>query len=170
MIKLSMMLNDLEDINSKINLILNNTPTKKFSNYKGQSFERKLLAVDVDYSLKQKAKIFLHGRTNYKLWFLNAANRLCLVVGNKIMNGELYLDIIIDIRNHHTQTRMSLDRFLYLIEIGDFRITNRNFIKYYLQPYQESNHVKNLINHLNSTKVKLEYMITNRILHIFNLI
>lgn len=152
---------EIDDLNSEIALIQNNCPTKTFTNVNGKCFTRKLLAVDVDYSIKQKAIIFLHGKSNYKLWFLNKANKLCLVSDSKIVKDNLYLDIIIDTKYSKSNTAMSLDRFLYLIEIGDFKIINKKFIEYYLKPYVESNHVKRMLAHLLSQKQKAEDAISN---------
>lgn len=147
---------DIDDINDEILLVQSNCPTKTFATINGKCFTRKLLAIDVDYSIAQKAIIFLHGKSNYKLWFLNKANKLCLVSGNKIIKDTLYLDIIIDAKYSKSETRMSLDRFLYLIEIGDFKINNKKFIEHYLKPYSESNHVKGMLNHLIEQKKKAE--------------
>lgn len=152
---------DLANIQSEINLVQTSTPTKSFSTVNNKTFTRKLLAVDVDYTLSQKAIIFLHGKSNYKLWFLNKGNKLCLVCGTKICGDSLYLNVVIDTKGTKSETKMSLDRFLYLIEVGDFKVTNKKFIQHYLKPYSESRHVKGMLEHLIAEKAQLERSISS---------
>lgn len=147
---------ELADVQSEINKVKVATPVRYFQTVDGTWHTRKLLAVDVDYTLEQKARIFLHGKSNYKLWFLNKANKLCIVDDNKIIDNNLYLMIMLDVKGYKKQTRMSLDRFLHLIELGEFSVVNKKFIHYYLKPYNESNCMKKMIEHLEAQEVELK--------------
>jgi len=109
-------------------------PMKTFTTMKGETFKRHILKVDVDYTDAQRAIIFTHGKTNYKLWFFNKAHKLCLVNSTDLCNGTLVTTVTIDVKGKRTKTKMSLDRFLYLVEIGDFKITNTKFREVYMQP------------------------------------
>lgn len=150
---------ELSDVQNEINKVKAAAPLRNFQTVDGIWHTRKLLAVDVDYTLEQKAKIFLHGKSNYKLWFLNKANKLCIVDDNKIIDNKLYLMIMLDVKGYKKQTRMSLDRFLHLVELGEFSIVSKKFIHYYLKPYCESNCVKRMLEHLEAQEAELKKQI-----------
>lgn len=124
---------------------LNKVPTKTFSTAKNQTFTRNIIATDLDYTLEQKAKIFSHGKTNYNIWFLNRRKYLCLVKSAYIaQNKTIYLKVLINVNiKNPTITQMSLDRFLYLVQVGDFVIKNEHFNSYYMKPYLKSNYYIN---------------------------
>jgi len=130
-------------INDRVEFIRTFPTTKTFTTYKGQTITRKLYSFEVDFpSLKQQAIIFTHGKTGYTLWFLNAKKKLCVVDAATIKNNSIYLTITIDAKDRKTQTFMTLDRFLSLIEQGDFTITMKKFVDTYLQPITDSKYYK----------------------------
>ena len=73
------------------------TPMKSFLTAKGELLSRKLLAVDVDYELDQLARIFSHGASNYKIWFLNRKKKLCVIDHAEIKNSTIYLTFTFDV-------------------------------------------------------------------------
>ncbi len=50
--------------------------------------------------------------------------------------GNIYLTVTIDCKEggKQTDTKMSVDRFLYLYEKGEFKITFKKFVDTYLIP------------------------------------
>lgn len=118
------------------------TPIKSFSTYKSGRLSRKMLAIDVDYSIDQLVKIFSHGLSNYKIWFLNRKKKLCVIDNAENINGKICLSVTIDVYKAKTKTYMSLDKFLYLVEIGDFVISNTKFKTVYMKPYFAANKFK----------------------------
>ena len=131
----------LEAAKQTLSDINENIPVKHCKTVNGERFERKLIAVDVDYSLSQQLKIFAHGKFNYKIWFLNKKKKLCVIDDTALVNNVIYLTVTFDVYENKTKSQMSLDRFLFLVEIGEFTIKNSKFIKYYMKPYTESNYI-----------------------------
>lgn len=128
--------------------------TKTFTTSKGKTITRNLYSFEVDFpALSTKRIIFSHGKSNYKIWFLNAKKKLCVIDDAVIYNNDIYLTVTIDVKNHKAKTRMSLDRFLSLVEKGDFKITFKKFTDTYLKPVTESNYYKKTIGYLNN-KIK----------------
>ncbi len=103
---------------------------------------RTLLALDVDYDAVDRFKIF--SDREHKIWFLNADKVLCLVDTATMKSSQVYLKLIIDIKGRKIETHMTLDRFLYFVEIGEFKITSKKFRKAYLKPLSESETAKTL--------------------------
>lgn len=130
----------------KAKFIANFPKTKTFTTVKGETFTRTLYSFEADYPKPEiKTVIFTHGRTNYTLWFLNAKKKVCVVDDAKNSNGNIYLTIMIDVKGRRKKTYMSLDRFLYLIQKGDFKITLEKFNEEYLKDATESKLYKNKI-------------------------
>lgn len=110
---------------------------KTFTTSKGATYTRTLYKVDTAYSIPAQLVIWNHGKTNYNIWFLNNRNKLCRVKKAEIYNGNIYLTVTIDCKSENAKdTKMSVDRFLYLYEIGDFKITFKKFVDTYLIPEQ----------------------------------
>lgn len=126
---------------------IENFPVSKiFTTVKGKTLTRKRYSFEVDFpSLETQAVIFTHGKSNYKLWFLNAKKKLCIIDKAIVKNKVVYLDITIDVKQYQTKTHMSLDRFLFLVEKRDFTITLDKFVETYLKPITESIYYKNKI-------------------------
>lgn len=118
------------------------TPLKHFRTYKGEILARKLLAIDVDYDMNQLVRIFSHGASNYKIWFLNRKKHLCVVDSAKIVDDRVCLTITLDVYKTKKVTHLTLDKFLYLVEIGDFVINNKKFNHWYMRPYFAANKFK----------------------------
>ena len=118
------------------------TPVKYFMTAKGELLSRKLLAVDIDYDLDQLAKIFSHGASNYKIWFLNRKKKLCVIDSAEIKNSMVYLTFTFDVYGAKKVVHLTLDKFLYLVEVGDFVIKNSKFSQVYMQPYFAANKFK----------------------------
>ncbi len=130
----------------KAKFIANFPKTKTFTTIKGETFTRTLYSFEADYPKPEiKTVIFTHGKTNYTLWFLNAKKKVCVVDDAKNSNGNIYLTIMIDVKGRRKKTYMSLDRFLYLIQKGDFKITLEKFNEEYLKDITESKLYKNKI-------------------------
>lgn len=153
--QVNILTSELRDVESELLLLRSKAPIKTFTTVNGRTLQRRLLAVDIDYTIGQRAKIFLCGKSNYKLWFINKANKVCLVTNTKIVDNNIYLTCLIDAKGYKNETRMSLDRFLQLIEIGDFKIPNKKFRYYYLKPYHESTKIKGMLEHLENQKDNL---------------
>lgn len=142
--------NTLEELDSRIKKLsedIDKALNKKFVSFrtiKGELYARKKYSFDIDYSLNQKQKIFTHGKSNYKIWFLNKKHKLCVINEAKIVNNNIYLDVSIDVKGYNKSTRLTLDRFLYLVQAEEFKITNKKFIKTYLKPYDEAEYFKKL--------------------------
>lgn len=114
--------------------------TKTFTTKKGGTFTRTLYKVDTDYSLPLQLVIWNHGRSNYNIWFLNKYNKLCRVKKAESYNGNIYLTVTINCKETYaTDTKMSVDRFLYLYELGEFKITFKKFVDTYLIPAIKNN-------------------------------
>lgn len=136
----------LELKKEKAKFIANFPRTKTFTTIKGETFTRTLYSFEADYPKPEiKTVIFTHGKTNYKLWFLNAKKKVCVVDDAKNSNGNIYLTIMIDVKGRRKKTYMSLDRFLHLIQKGDFKITLEKFNEEYLKDITESKLYKNKI-------------------------
>ena len=153
--------NKKEKLTEEFNKFKTEIPTKKFQNKKGDWFERTLLAIDFDYSVDQIKRIFNHGKTNYTIYFMNKGHKLCKI--NKTFqahDGTLICELIIDTKRKNTSTYILLDKFLYLVEKGDFKIVNKEFIKYYMQPYKSSKYyIKknfNFLNTLNNLELEID--------------
>lgn len=129
---------------------------KNFTTAKGGSFSRKLYSFDYDYKPETLAIIFTHGKSNYKMWFLNSRKALCLIDDAKVSNNTVYLSIIIDVNGRSTPTQMSLDRFIYLVENGEFKITNKKFVDVYLKPVEESKYYQKLEEEKQNLKLKID--------------
>ena len=136
---------------SKQNMLAKNEARLQLEKYKtcitakGQIFTRKLYSVDVDFNNEEKLKIFSHGLNSdkpYKIWFLNTKGKLCVVDYTQLVEDVIYVKMTIDARSCRTKTGMSLDRFLYLIEAGEFTITNKKFCSRYLKPFEKSKYYK----------------------------
>ena len=113
--------------------------TKTFTTIKGDKYTRTLYKVDTDYSTATQLIIWNHGKSNYNIWFLNNMNKLCRVKSAELYKGNIYLTITIDCKSPLAKdTRMSVDRFLYLYEIGDFKITFKKFVDTYLIPAKKA--------------------------------
>lgn len=123
---------------------IENFPVSKiFTTVKGKTLTRKRYSFEVDFSSPEtQAVIFTHGKSNYKIWFLNAKKKVCVVDKAIYKDNTIYLTVTIDAKNHQTQTYMTLDRFLYLVEKGDFKITLDRFVEAYLRPITDSNYYK----------------------------
>lgn len=140
---------ELEDKKIELKVITTYSPTVTKTTKKGKEFTRKLVSCEADYPNLLDV-IFSHGKTNYKIWFLNKQSKLCLITKCETAGGEHMLTVIIDVLDLYKTTYMTLDRFLYLVEIGDFKITSRKFNEYYMKPYSESNYIKERINRVKS--------------------
>ena len=112
------------------------TLTKTFTTAKGGTFTSKLYRVDTEFSLNTQLVIWNHGKSNYNIWFLNRENKLCRVKSAEMYKGNIYLTVTIDCKEggKQTNTKMSVDRFLYLYEKGEFKITFKKFVDTYLIP------------------------------------
>lgn len=135
----------IEELQQEKEKFINNFPlTKTFTTKKNQKITRKLYSFEADYpSLETKKTIFSHGKSGYTLWFLNAKKKLCVVDAAIVKNNNVYVTISIDAKGNQKQTYMTLDRFLSLIDKGDFTITLAKFNETYLQPIVESKYYKN---------------------------
>ena len=127
--------------------IENRLPPIKFcKTASGEYFVRHLLAVDVDYNIQQLLRIFTHGKTGYKLWFLNRKKKVN-IIDKAYYNADdknIYLQVVLDVYGAKQVTAMSLDRFLYLVEIGDFTISNKHFNEIYMSNFYNSKYVLNM--------------------------
>ncbi len=103
----------------------------------GSIYCRDGLALDADYDILELFKIF-QSTAEKKLWFTNKAKKLCIIESSTIKDSQLYLNICIDVKGKNTPTKMSLNRFLFLVQTGDFNITNKTFKEQYLKPLSES--------------------------------
>jgi len=135
----------IEELQQEKDEFISNFPlTKTFTTKKNQVITRKLYSFEADYpSLETKKIIFSHGKSGYTLWFLNAKKKLCVVDNAIVKNNNVYLKISIDVKEKQKKTYMTLDRFLSLIDKGDFTITLAKFNETYLQPIVESKYYKN---------------------------
>lgn len=135
----------VEELRQEKDEFISNFPlTKTFTTKKNQTITRKLYSFEADYpSLETKKTIFSHGKSGYTLWFLNAKKKLCVVDDAVVKNNNVYLTISIDVKGNQKKTYMTLDRFLSLIDKGDFTITLAKFNETYLQPIVESKYYKN---------------------------
>lgn len=154
---------DLEK--QKQEFIKNFPTTKKFTTIKGETFTRKLYSFEADYpDLRLQEIIFTHGKTGYTLWFLNAKKKLCVIDKATIgKNDTIYLTVTIDAKKGKKQTYISLDRFLYLLQKGDFKITLKKFVDIYLKDIKESNYYKNKLNEFDDKIKELNDIISNNI-------
>lgn len=109
--------------------------TKTFTTAKGVTCTRQLYKFDVCYSLPTQLIIWNHGKTNYNIWFLNDQYKLCRVKKAEIYKNNIYLTVQINCADKNCrETKMSVDRFLYLYEKGEFKITFKKFVDTYLIP------------------------------------
>ena len=147
----------IENINSQIELkkesiktISSYTPTKTRTTVKNETYTRKLLALDIDYTPEQIVRIFSGGKSNYKLWFLNSKKYLCIIdkcyftLYGDNTTENIVVSVTIDVKNINKKyvTDMYLDRFLFLVESGDFTITSKKFNDTYFKPYSDSIYIK----------------------------
>ena len=133
--KISLYKKELAWTEDKISRILNNQSIY-FTTANGNTYSRKKLAIDVDYSLSDLADIF--SNKNQNIWFINKQGKLCIISESSIVNNTIYIKVFFDVNSKNYNTRMSLNRFLSLIETGDFRISSKKFIEKYLQPIEKS--------------------------------
>lgn len=126
-----------------------------FTTTKGQVFSRKMLLIDEECDLFDLFKIFTSTESQ-KIWFLNKSKKLCLLQDSAIKNGKLYVHVIFDVKGYKKDSYMSLNRFLQLIEIGDFKITNKKFSEVYLKPLSESNKIKKLDADIKELELKIK--------------
>ena len=135
----------IEELQQEKDEFISNFPlTKTFTTKKNQVVTRKLYSFEADYpSSEIKKTIFSHGKSGYTLWFLNAKKTLCVVDGATVKGNKVYVTISIDAKGKQKQTYMTLDRFLSLIDKGDFTITLAKFNETYLKPIVESKYYKN---------------------------
>lgn len=106
-------------------------PTKTFKTSKGEEFTRRLYSIDNE---REVVSIFNSTKVN----FLNSNKKKCFVsYAAKSSNGSVYLEIVIPTKIGDKTTKMSLDRFLYLVEIGDFLVTTSGFNERYMRPYKK---------------------------------
>lgn len=119
---------------------------KTFTTRKGITVTRKLYSFEADYPKPALQEIiFSHGKSNYTIWFLNRKKKIC-VIDNAMYDGNnLYLTVTIDAKGNKKRTYMTLDRFLSLVEQGDFVITFKKFVDTYLKDITESNYYKSKI-------------------------
>lgn len=156
---------NLEDKKIELKVISTYSPTVTKTTKKGKEFTRKLVSCEADYPNLLDV-IFSHGKTNYKIWFLNKQCKVCLVTKCETVKGEHMLTCIIDVHDLYKRTYMTLDRFLYLVEIGDFKITNDKFNKYYMKPYSESKYIKEkksrIISEIRALEKQIEQLENNK--------
>ena len=126
------------------------TPNVTFYNSKKDNFmTRKLMAVDVDYNIDQQLRIFNHGKSGYKIWFLNSRKSLCVIDKSTFKDGKIYCTIMFNVKESYAKTsHISLNNFLYLVQKGDFYVVNKQFRYYYLQPYERSHYYENQVKKL----------------------
>jgi len=130
----------------KADFISNFPKSKTFTTQKGITVTRKLYSFDVDYPKPALQEIiFTHGQSNYTIWFLNSKKKVCVIDNATYDGNNLFLTVTIDVRGYKKRTYMTLDRFLSLVEQGDFFITLKNFANAYLKDVTESNYYKNKI-------------------------
>lgn len=132
----------IQNTKDQIEALSRATKSKTFKTFKGEVFTRPIYSVDVDFNNEQKVIIFTHGKSNYNLWFLNKAKKLCLVTDAAVGRDGIWLTVVIDTKGNNTETKMNLDRFLHLYSVGDFSIPNKKFVEYYLRPYNESKTIR----------------------------
>ena len=135
---------EIQKLHDEKHAFIKNFPQRKtFTTRKGQTITRKLYSFEADYaSPKTKEMIFTHGKTGYTLWFLNAKKKLCVIDEAIHEDDNIYLTITIDAKETKVKTHMTLDRFLSLVEKGDFSITMKKFVDTYLQPITQSNYYR----------------------------
>lgn len=131
----------------KEEFIRNFPTTKTFTTQKGQTFTRKLYSFEIDYPKPElKERIFNHGKTGYTIWFLNTKKLVCVIDKATYKDDNIFVDIMIDVKGLRKKTSMTLDRFLHLVEKGDFTITLKKFVDTYLKDATESDYYKNKLN------------------------
>ena len=124
--------------NKQLKDIFANTEIK-FKTAKGAEFVRKKLACDIDCTDFELANAF--SARQWSVYFTNNWNQVCLITDSTILDeykGNIYLTILIDVDGKKIETHMSLDRFLYLYEIGDFKSFRKDFAERYLGPIEHS--------------------------------
>lgn len=130
--------------------------TKTFVTFKGETITRKIYSFEIDYpNSKTKELIFNHGKSDYTIWFLNAKKWLCVIdkaIADK--NGNVFLGVTFDVNGRKTPTNMTLDRFLSLVEKGDFKITLKKFVDTYLKDAVESKYYKQRIEDFDKRIIK----------------
>lgn len=144
-------------VKEKEEFIKNFPRFKTFTTIKGDTIRRKLYSFEVDYpNPETKLTIFNGGKTDYKLWFLNSKKKLCIVDKAAYGNSDIYLAVSIDTKGYNKQTRMTLDRFLSLVEEGDFTITVKKFVDNYLKDVTESAYYINKIKEFDAKIAEIE--------------
>lgn len=138
---------NLEDLKKEKETFIKDFPkSKTFTTKKGLTLTRKLYSFEADYAnLKTQEIIFTHGKSNYNIWFLNAKKKLCVINKAIYKDNNIYLAVTIDTKGNNKKTYMTLDRFLYLVEKGDFNITFKKFVDTYLKDITESKYYLNKI-------------------------
>ena len=134
----------LERLEEEKRIFIFNFPqTKTFTTRKHKTITRKLYSFEADYpSPKTKQSIFKHGKTGYTIWFLNKKKKVCAVDKAIQVGDTICLAVTVDVYKDRKKTCMTLDRFLSLVESGDFKITLKKFVDIYLKPITESNYYK----------------------------
>jgi len=153
----------IKDIDNSLEELKNYTPTPIiFTTAKGETYSRKKLALD--YELENSNIDPEHLAEIFKgITFYNSNRRFCKITETDFnrykfskSTSKMYLTLVF---NYGTTvekpTPMTLDRFLYLVEIGDFSINGGDFVKdvkELLKPYSDAVGFESKIKELENDK------------------
>lgn len=139
---------------------LNMLSKVSFLTANGNIYCRSGLALDADYDVLDLFKIF-QSTPERKLWFTNNTKKLCIIESSNVKDSQLYLNICIDVKGKNTRTKLTLNRFLFLVEAGDFFITNKAFREEYLKPLPESWKIKHIYSVLTELKQRKQNLLNS---------